>query len=654
MGHEAELRAIQAPERRQKCEAQKRFRKMERPAKLSASEQAGLEVKTHENRLDFLLSVRRELSPLAETAACFARGVLPRLSPCRTAGRTVIAVTCLLLAGCTAKQYRKSADKETYRIVQHMERRVFGHTNEFSINTRYSDRDPKSIPPAEILDDRSASNRFVINLDQAVDLAVENSREYQTQKELLYLTALTLTGARYEFSPQFFANITPQIAGSPEGTEIGSGASQIGVSQLFKTGGSLTLALANDLVRYFVGKPNLVARNSAIDTLSVNLTQPLLRGFGINNPQVESLTQADRNVVYAVRSYSLYQQQFAVETVSAYFALLTQRDFVRNYYVYYTNKVETTKYLEARAVDRQRRSEADDARNSELSAKTDYINQIASYLSALDVFKLRLGIPVASQLYLDDKDLRELVAAGLIPVDIGRQAAFELCVQKQMDVLNAIDQFEDSKRKVRVAADQLRADVNVIGNATLASAAPDDYTNFDPNKVQYTAGVRLNLPVDRLPERNLYRRTLVSFESQLRSLSLTLDNFKDRIDRGLRTVEQTRLNHLSAAESLKVAQRRVENTVMLMEAGRMTVRDVREAQDQLIQAQNSLSSSYTQYLVARLNMLLNIGVINTRPDKFWLLDPLETQLTPAQRGAPPLRMPDDRVLPPETFLEPSS
>jgi hypothetical protein len=53
-------------------------------------------------------------------------------------------------------------------------------------------------------------------------------------------------------------------------------------------------------------------------------------------------------------------------------------------------------------------------------------------------------------------------------------------------------------------------------------------------------------------------------------------------------------------------------------------------------------------------MLLNIGVINTRPDKFWLLDPLETQLTPAQRGAPPLRMPDDRVLPPETFLEPSS
>ena len=460
MRYKAELRAIKAAERRQQRETQKRL------------------------------------------SACLTRRVLPRLSSYRAAGGAVIAVTCLLLAGCTAKQYRKFADKETYAIVQHMERRVFGHTNDFSIDTRYSGRDPKTIPAAEILDDRSASNRFVINLDQALDLAVENSREYQTQKEQLYLTALTLTGARYEFSPQFFANITPQIAGSPDGTEVGGVGSQIGVSQLLKTGGTLTLALANDLVRYFTGKPDVVARNSAINTLSVDLTQPLLRGFGINNPQVESLTQAERNVVYAVRSYSLYQQEFAVTTVSAYFALLTQKDIVRNNYRNYTNRVETTQYLQARAVDRERLASADDARTAELTAKTDYIDSLASYLSALDVFKLRLGIPLASQLFLEDKDLEELIAAGLTPVDIDRQAAFEICVQKQMDVLNAIDRFEDSKRKVRVAADQLRADMNVFANATLASEAPDDYTNFDPNKVVYTAGVRLNLPVDRLPERN--------------------------------------------------------------------------------------------------------------------------------------------------------
>jgi outer membrane protein TolC len=580
--------------------------------------------------------------------------MLPRFSPRQAAQHAVLPAICLLLAGCTASHYRKSADNETYAIVQHMEQRVFGRTNTFSIDTRYSGREPRSIPPAEILNDRSGSNLVVLNLDRALELAVENNRDYQSQKEQLYLTALTLTGARYEFSPQFFANSTPQITGSPSGADIGSVRSQVGLAQFLKTGGRLTLALGNDLVRYFAGKPDVVARNSAINTLSVDFTQPLLRGFGINNPQVESLTQAERNVVYAVRSYSLYQQDFAVGTVDAYFTLLTQKDRVRNFYRNYTNRVETTQYLQARAVDRERLSNADDARTAELTAKTDYINSLAAYLTALDQFKIRLGIPLSSQLYLDDTDLEDLIAAGLAAVDIDRNAAFSICVQKQMDILNAIDKFEDSKRKVRVAADQLRADLNFFANASLASDGPYDYTKFDPNNVQYTAGVRLNLPVDRLPERNAYRSTLVSFESQLRSLSLTLDNFRDRIDRGLRTVEQTRLNYVSAVESLKVAQRRVENNVMLMEAGRATVRDVREAQDGLIDAQNDLSNIYAVYLVARLNLLLNIGILDTRPDKFWLQDPLKGLLAPNQRSAPPLQMPDNQVLPPDKFLEPAS
>lgn len=565
-----------------------------------------------------------------------------------------VIVAAVLLAGCTASHYRRSADKESYKILQNYEQRIFGQTNEFTIETRYSKRDPKTILPAEIIEDRTATNRRIINLDQALDLAVTHSREYQTQKEQLYLTALTLTGERYEFGPQFFGDSTAQVTGTPSGTQKGSVGSQIGVNQLLKTGGKLSLALGNDLVRYFTGKPDGVARNSLINTLSVDLSQPLLRGFGINNPLLEALTQAERNVAYAVRSFSLYQQQFAVDTVNSYFSLLTQKDIVRNNFSNYTNRVETTKYLEARAVDRERKSNADDARTSELSARRDYINSLASFMTSLDAFKIRLGLPVSETLYLDDRDLKELMAAGLAPVDISSKAAFRISVEKQMDVLNAIDKFEDTKRKVRVAADQLRADLNVFANASLSSEGPDDYANFDLNKVRYTAGVRLNLPLDRLRERNTYRAALVSFEAQIRSLGLTLDTFMDRIDRGLRTVEQTKLNHEIAVESLKVAERRLENNVMLLEAGRATIRDVREAQDGLISAQNNLATTYANYLSARLGLLVNIGVIDTRPDKFWLLDPLQGRLKPEQRGVTPLRMPEDRVLSPENYLDPAS
>lgn len=560
----------------------------------------------------------------------------------------------LLLAGCSSAHYRRSADKEVYRIIQQVDHQVFGRTNHFTIDTRFSARPPGEIFPQEIIDDRSATNHRIINLEQALELAVLHSREYQTQKEQLYLSALSLTGSRYEFTPQFFANSTAQVTGTPQSSDVGSVRSQIGVSQLLKTGGRLTASLGNDLVRYFTGKPDLVTRDSAINALSVDLTQPLLRGFGINDPTVEALTQAERNVVYAIRSFSLYQQQFAVNTVNAYFSLLTQKEIVRNNFRNFTNRVETTKYLAARAIDRERQSSVDDAQTAELSARISYINSLASYLNALDSFKLRLGLPISEHLYLEDQDLKDLMAAGLVTVDLDRHAAFRICVQKHMDVLNAVDRFEDSKRKVRLAADRLRAELSLFANASLQSEPPYDYTNFDPDKVRYTAGIRLNLPVDRLQERNNYRATLVSFESQLRSLALTLDNFKDQIDRGLRSLEQARLNYLNGLESLKVNERRVDNTTMLLEAGRATVRDVREAQDGLIAAQNNLAAIYANYLSSRLGLLINTGLINTQPAKFWLLDQLKDQLTEDQRGTPPLRMPDDQVLPPEIFIDPES
>jgi hypothetical protein len=76
MGYKAELRAVQAAERRQQREAQKRLRELERQAKdqarLSALEQAKLEVETHENRLELLLSVHKEQGPAWDWTAVAA------------------------------------------------------------------------------------------------------------------------------------------------------------------------------------------------------------------------------------------------------------------------------------------------------------------------------------------------------------------------------------------------------------------------------------------------------------------------------------------------------------------------------------------------------------------------------------------------------
>ena len=557
------------------------------------------------------------------------------------------AIGCLLLfSGCSTGHYRRSADKETYRIVQQVEAQIFGHTNAFSIDTRYSGRKPEVILPAELIEDRIQTNRRVLKIEDALELAVTSSRRYQTEKERLYLTALTLTGERYAFSPQFFATSTARLDRSIEGVQSLDVKSQVGVSQLLKSGGRLGVNLANDLLRYYTGDPS----RSVVSTISVNLFQPLLRGFGRDNAAVESLTQAERNVVYAVRGFSFFQDEFALEIVNDYFSLLAQKDIIRNRYTNYLGRVQATQRLEARANDRERLSDVDQARQAELSAKNNYVNTVAAYWNALDQFKIKLGLPLSERVHLDDEALTEMEKNGLVPVPLAAGEAYRFAVEKQLPVLNAIDRFEDKKRKIRVDASQLRPGLDFFADASLDSDKPTDYTKFDPDNIHAGVGVELDLPLDRLRERNTYRATLVTFEAELRNLTLVLDTLKDNIDRGLRTVEQRRQNYQIQQNALVLANRRVESTTLLQQAGRAEVRDLIEAQDAQIAAQNAVTAALVDYQDARLQLMLDIGSLRTDTPRFWLKDQLAGRLSSGAPGPAESTVAEQPVVPPEQLF----
>jgi outer membrane protein TolC len=554
----------------------------------------------------------------------------------------------LLLFGCSQGHYRRSADKEVYGIIGQYESKIFGQTNTFTIDTPYSARKPEAIPPSELIEDRMQTGLRSLTISQSIALAVSTSRQYQSAKETLYLTTLSLTGSRYEFSPQFFANSTATAGRESDGDQFGSVSSQAGFSQFLKSGGQLSAKLANDILRYYTGDP----RRSLISILTVNLSQPLLRGFGKNNPLVENLTQAQRNVVYAVRNYSFFQNQFALQILNDHFALLAQKDIMRNRYTNYLGRVQSTKRLEARASDRERLADVDQARQAELTAKNNYVNSVALYRNQLDQFKIKLGLPVGEKLALDDRELDELEQTGLVPERLDPVAAYRVATAKQLQILNAIDQFEDTKRKIRVAANQLEADLNVVADADLSST-PTDYSRFDPNQVRANVGLELNLPLDRLPERNLYRRSLITFEAELRSLTLTLDNLKESIEQGLRTLEQRRQNYDIQKNALELANRRVDSTTLLLEAGRAEVRDLVDAQDAQISAENEVTAALVDYQQTRLQLLLDIGALDTEVPKFWLKDQLAAYLpgsAPAAGNPPQAQSGEQPVLPPDQYF----
>ena len=355
----------------------------------------------------------------------------------------VCLLAAILLAGCTARHYRKSADKEVYQIIREKEKAALGKTNAFSIDTPYSQRKPDDIKAQEIIADRMREAKQILTLADALRIALENNREYQLRKEQLYLKALTLTQQRFVYVPQFFAGT--EVTGNREADKDPSVnyASGVGFAQVLKTGGRVSLDLANDLLRFYTGGRG----NTAMSTITLSLSQPLLRGAGAKIA-AEKLTQAERDVIYEIRGFSYFQETFAFGIVTTYLRLVQQQDTVKNQYENFLSRVSLRERSVALSVDRLAPFQADLATQEELAARNSYILAVERYRSTLDDFKVTLGLPVGYDVRLDETVLTELETVGLLPVPLMEEQSFKLALERRPDLLNEIDRFEDRKRQI--------------------------------------------------------------------------------------------------------------------------------------------------------------------------------------------------------------
>jgi outer membrane protein TolC len=525
----------------------------------------------------------------------------------------VVAAIVTIFAGCTAERYRRSADKEVYKIVQDKQQTALGQTNAFTVDTPYSHRKPDDIKAQEIIVDRMRQGKQTLTLAEALRIALENSRQYQLRKEDLYLSALSLTAERFAYVPQFFADSTVTARRDANGDQSIGVESNLGFKQLLKTGGRVGLDLANDLLRFYTGGGS----DSAVSTIGLTLSQPLLRGAGARIA-AENLTQAERDVIYEIRDFSYYQDTFAFDIVTTYLRLVQQQDTVKNQYQNFLSRVSLRERSVALSVDRLAPFQADMAAQEELTARNSYILAVERYRNTLDQFKITLGLPVTYDIQLDEGVLAELETVGLLPVPLTDEQSFRLALERRPDLLNEIDMFEDRKRKIVVAADALRPGLLVFGGASLKSKGDTDYAKFNLNDYSLNGGVTLDLPLSRKLQRNTYRNSIINFERQLRTLALFLDDLENDVRSDLRTLEQSRQSYDIQVRAKALADRRVESSELSLQAGRIQVRDVVDAQTSRVQAYNAATAALVEYHLTRMRLLLDLGILKTGKEKFWL------------------------------------
>ena len=217
----------------------------------------------------------------------------------------------------------------------------------------------------------------------ALQIGARNSYDYQTLKENIFRAALDLDLERNAFRNKFFSTVESLFSADSSGTDTVRGtqnSADASMTRSLENGADMTIALAVDLAHLLTqgGASSLGQR--ADMTISI----PLLRGSG-RHIITESLTQAERNVVYEMYDFERFKHTFAVEIARGYLGVLQQMDQVRNAENNYRSRIRLSRYSR-RTADAGRLSEfqADQAFQSELGARNGWISSIERYKNQLD------------------------------------------------------------------------------------------------------------------------------------------------------------------------------------------------------------------------------------------------------------------------------
>ena len=516
-----------------------------------------------------------------------------------------VAAILGMSGACSPKHYKTEADKEVYKIIDSKWRDSFGQKANYTI----SDVPPS---PQDIQIEKAIPTSGTITLAQAVAMATAHNRNYQSQKEQLYLTALDLTLARHRFAMQWFGTIDGSYVRDSEDEKI-SYEADLGFNQLLADGAQISTGIALDWARFLTGDP----RASIGSVLSASLTQPLLRGSGRRIVQ-ENLTQAERNALYQIRSFNRYRKTFVVSIVNDYYRVLQRRDAVTNAENNYKRRLESKERLEMEAdAGRRNRFEVDQAEQDTLRARDGYVRTQQTYKQQLDEFKIRLALPTDANMALEQNELKALEKIGISKLSYTLDAAIETGLLRRLDLATSADRINDALRKVMVATDNLGAELNLIGSANAGSTPETDYGRLQFHRGTYSLGFEAEAPLDRKAERNAYREALIALQQQQREYDNDMDKVKLSVRQAYRQLAEAAERYRIQKTSLELAEKRVDSTTLLLKAGRLTTRDLLESQDALFEAQNELTAALVDHAIAKLSFFRDVGILRVRPDGMW-------------------------------------
>ncbi len=470
-----------------------------------------------------------------------------------------------------------------------------------------------------IFSDEELTDVTVMGLSNVLAYANARARELQEAKEDLYLAALDLTLERHLWTPQWVGSIQSEYANYGQVRDFDQAMSAVArasVSQRLPYGGEVSAQIVNTLMRD-LGR-HITSGETGQFILTANL--PLLRGAG--RVALESRYSAERDLIYAVRSYERFRRSFLVNIAADYFNLQSAKANITNAYKSYESRHDNFKRaLAFRQAQGKRYTdvlEAPRAYSSFLDAEATLVSAKENYATLLDRFKIRLGMAVEELIDVVDQDEdKESASIENLLVDVVEEMATQVAVRARLDLLNSNDRVDDARRGVFVTKNRILPDLDITGSASMATNPNEsDSLSYNTERATWRGSIELRID-DRMNERNDYRASLINVRRAERRYNELVDNVRLDVRRALRRIaQQENLKTIRAIDVLN-NEKRFESATARFREGLITNRDAIEAENDLLRARDQYAGAVASYRQAILEFRRDTGTLRVDENGRW-------------------------------------
>jgi outer membrane protein TolC len=520
----------------------------------------------------------------------------------RATGALCVAVLLGFFVPACATYWTESADEEVADVMREKERDFVEFRESELIRPDLLEGEPE-----EEVDTSDVPE--TVGLREALAVATSKNRNYQREKESLYISALNLTGVRNRFSVFFTGSLSALLSNRKDQDASKDVEARLGASKILPTGGTVSVDGRS------AGRAggNQETGGYAYDSsVTVSLSQPLLRDAGYESSH-EALTQAERDVIYAIRDFELFREDFTIQVLTQFYSLVGLLKAIENA----ERDLETRVFLKAQSEEKFEvglATEVDKLRAEReyLRAENDLIVQRETYKLALDRFKILLGLPTDFPLEIR----REKPEFRKVRVDV--ETLVKAAIHNRLDLVTARDRVEDAERDLRIQTRNLLPDLDLTADYDWSSAPEDRYLDQKLDDERWTIGLALEIPFERTAERNAYRRAMIDLDRARRDLSLQEDDVLLEVRDSLRSLRRAEASVKIRRREIEVAQKEAEAARLRFEAGEMDNRNWTDAQNAVLRSQNRLILDLVSYETARIQLLRDVGILFIDEEGMWV------------------------------------